>query len=61
MELYEQVVQGFTKMGKPVSAGEIAKHLDADKKEVDKIFAKLKKEEKIVSPIRCKWELKKSL
>lgn len=59
MELYEQVIQGFTELEKPVSSGEIAKHLDADKKEVDKIFTKLKKEEKIVSPIRCKWELKK--
>ena len=41
--------------GKPVSAGDITKILNADRKEVDKAFAELKKEEAIVSPIRCKW------
>ena len=28
----------------------------ADRKEVDKAFAELKKEGAIVSPVRCKWE-----
>lgn len=40
--------------GKPVSAGEVAKSLNADRKEVDKAFAELKKEGAIVSPVRCK-------
>ena len=26
-----------------------------DRKEVDKVFAELKKEGAIVSPVRCKW------
>ena len=41
--------------GKPVSAGEVTKALGSDRKEVDKVFAALKKEGAIVSPIRCKW------
>ena len=42
--------------GKPVSAGYVTKALGADRKEVDKAFAELKKEGAIVSPVRCKWE-----
>ena len=42
--------------GKPVSAGEVTKVLDADRKEVDKAFAELKKEGAITSPVRCRWE-----
>jgi biotin operon repressor len=41
--------------GKPLSAGEVAKLLNADRKEVDKAFAELKKDGAIVSPVRCKW------
>ena len=41
--------------GKPFSAGEVTKALNADRKEVDKAFAELKKEGAIVSPVRCKW------
>ena len=54
----EKVIEAFKKAGKPVSAGEIAKITGLDRKIVDKVFAELKKEEMIVSPIRCKWELK---
>ena len=42
--------------GKPVSAGEVAKITGIDRKEVDNAFAALKKEEAIVSPVRCKWQ-----
>lgn len=42
--------------GKPVSAGEVEKMLGADRKMIDKAFAELKKEGKIVSPVRCKWQ-----
>ena len=35
---------------------EVAKALNADRKEVDKAFAELKKEGTIVSPVRCKWQ-----
>ena len=51
----EQVLKAMKKAGKPVSAGDITKILNADRKEVDKAFAELKKEGAIVSPIRCKW------
>lgn len=54
----EKVIDAFKKAGKPVSAGEIATATGLDRKVVDKIFVELKKEETIVSPVRCKWELK---
>ena len=54
----EKVIDAFKKTGKPVSAGEIATLTGLDRKVVDKIFSQLKKEETIVSPVRCKWELK---
>ena len=52
----DQVLKAMREAGKPVSAGEVAKALGADRKEVDKTFAELKKEGAIVSPVRCKWE-----
>ncbi len=52
----DQVLQAMREAGKPVSAGEVTKALGADRKEVDKAFAELKKEGAIVSPVRCKWE-----
>ena len=51
----EQVLKAMKEAGKPVSAGDITKILNADRKEVDKAFAELKKEGAIVSPVRCKW------
>ena len=51
----EQVLNAMREAGKPVSAGEVAKSLNADRKEVDKAFSDLKKEGAIVSPVRCKW------
>ncbi|MBQ1836768.1 MAG: transcriptional regulator [Paludibacteraceae bacterium] len=52
----EQVLQAMREAGKPISAGDVAKILNADRKEVDKAFAELKKEGAIVSPVRCKWQ-----
>ena len=52
----EQVLQAMREAGKPISAGDVAKILNADRKEVGKAFAELKKEGAIVSPVRCKWE-----
>ena len=51
----EQVLEAMRSAGKPVSAGDVAKALNADRKVVDKAFADLKKEGAIVSPVRCKW------
>ncbi|MGB4337684.1 MAG: FaeA/PapI family transcriptional regulator [Bacillota bacterium] len=59
MENYDVVLDFFEKVGKPVKAGEVAEATGLDKKEVDKIMAKLKKEGKIVSPKVCFWEIKK--
>ena len=52
----EKVLNAMREAGKPVSAGEVTKVLGADRKEVDKAFAELKKEGAIVSPVRCMWE-----
>ena len=51
----DQVLKVMREAGKPMSAGEVTKALDADRKEVDKAFAELKKEGAIISPVRCKW------
>ena len=52
----DKVLKAMREAGKPVSAGDVTKMLNADRKEVDKAFAELKKEGAIVSPVRCKWE-----
>lgn len=56
MEIKELVLKAMREAGKPVSAGEVEKATGLDRKEVDKAFAALKKENAIVSPVRCKWE-----
>ena len=40
----EQVLKAMREAGKPVSAGDVTKALNADRKEVDKAFAELKKD-----------------
>ncbi len=52
----EKVLEAMRSAGKPVSAGEVEKLSGLERKEVDKAFKDLKKENAIVSPIRCKWE-----
>ncbi len=42
--------------GKTMKSAEIAEALGVDKKEVDKIIKKLKKEGKIDSPKRCYYQ-----
>ncbi|MBU7008796.1 MarR family transcriptional regulator [Phosphitispora fastidiosa] len=59
MDNYEVILDFFSKAEKPVSAGQIATATGIEKKEVDKVMTKLKKEEKIVSPKVCYWEIKK--
>jgi len=51
-----QVLDTIIAAGKPVSAGEVEKLSGLDRKDIDKAFAELKKENAIVSPVRCKWE-----
>ncbi len=59
MDNYEAVLDYFRKADKPVSAGQIATATGIEKKEVDKVMTRLKKEEKIASPKVCYWELKR--
>lgn len=59
MDNYTVVLEFFQKADEAVQAGQVAEGTGIDRKEVDKIMNKLKKEEKIVSPKRCFWEAKK--
>lgn len=56
MDIKEQVLAAMKEAGKPVSAGEVEKMTGLSRQEIDKAFKDLKKEEAIVSPVRCKWE-----
>lgn len=51
----ELVLNTMKEAGKPLSAGEVTTLSGLDRKVVDKVFAELKKEGAIVSPVRCKW------
>lgn len=56
MSVKEEIIKAMKEAGKPVSAGEVEKITGIDRKEIDKAFKELKKENAIVSPVRCKWE-----
>lgn len=56
MEIKEQILQAMREAGKPMNATEVSKATGLEKADVDKAFKALKKEEAIVSPVRCKWE-----
>ena len=58
METVEIVLNKMKELNAPVNATTIAKETGLDKKDVDKAMAQLKKEEKIFSPVRCKWQAK---
>ena len=51
----ELILKTMKEAGKPVAAGEVATLSGLDRKTVDKVFAQLKKEGAIISPVRCKW------
>ncbi len=59
MNNYEKVLEFFKNSNEPVNVGMVVEKTGIERKEVDKIMAQLKKEEKIISPKRCYWELKK--
>ncbi|MGB4268065.1 MAG: MarR family transcriptional regulator [Spirochaetota bacterium] len=58
MDNVEKVINAFKKSKDPLNAGKVAEMTGLDKKEVEKIMDKLKKEGTIVSPRRCYWTLK---
>jgi len=51
MSILEDVMKAMKEAGKPVSAGEIEKITGLDRKEIDKAFKELKKENMITSPV----------
>lgn len=53
----EQVLKAMHEAGKPVSAGDITKALNADRKEVDKAFAELKKKAPLFLPCAASGNL----
>lgn len=56
MKEKEIILEAMKKANEPVNAGKVVELTGLDRKVVDKIFAELKKENLIVSPVRCKWE-----
>ena len=52
MEIKEKILSVMKEAGKPLSAGEVEKLSGLDRKDIDKAFKELKKEEAIVSPVR---------
>ena len=55
----EKVLAVMSASAKPLKAGEIAELAGLDKKVVEKAMNELKKQDKIISPVRCAWEVKK--
>lgn len=51
------VIEAIRKAGEPVNASKVVETTGLDKKVVDKVFAQLKKDGTIVSPVRCKYTL----
>ena len=56
MDEKDIILEAMRKAGEPLKAGKVAELTGLDRKVVDKVFAALKKEGLIVSPVRCKWE-----
>lgn len=55
----EIVLDTLLKAGKPLKSGEIALAAGIDKTDVDKAIKQLKKEEKIISPKNCYYDVVK--
>ena len=55
MDIAEIVLEIMRTESQPLNAGKIAELGGLDRKDVDKAMTKLKKEEKIVSTVRCYW------
>lgn len=58
METKELVLKVFAEKGEALKSAQIAEMLQIDKKEVDKAISSLKKEEKIISPKVCFYQIK---
>ena len=52
----EQILDAMKKAGEPLNAGKIAELTGLERKVVDKAMTAMKKDDSIVSPVRCKWK-----
>lgn len=59
MELEKKIIETMKKTGKPMSAGQLAEAIGAERKEIDKAMKSLKTSGEIASPKNCYWEPKK--
>ena len=50
------ILEAMKKAWEPINVWKVAELTWLDRKVVDKVFAELKKEWVIVSPVRCKWK-----
>lgn len=55
----EKIIRELSKCGNPMRPAEIATAIGAEKTEVEKAIKKLVKEEKLFSPQRCLYDIKK--
>ena len=51
----DKILELMRSESQPLSAGQVAEKLGADRKEVDKAMTSLKKKELIESPKKCYW------
>lgn len=58
MNTEDQILETLKQSEKPMNAGQLVEKTGLDRKDVDKAMTKLKKEEKIISPVRCFWSAK---
>ena len=58
MNTEDHILETLKLSEKPMSAGQIADKTGLERKLVDKTMAKLKTEEKIISPVGCYWTVK---
>ncbi|NPA67156.1 MAG: winged helix-turn-helix transcriptional regulator [Chlorobi bacterium] len=59
MDKKEKILNAFKETGKPMRPGEIAEKTGIDSKEVSKLIKELKTDEKVYSPKRCYYDIKK--
>ncbi len=53
MNTEDQIIETLKQSEKPMSTGQISEKTGLDRKSVDNAMTQLKKEEKIISPVRC--------
>ncbi len=59
MENKEKILNAFKESGQALKTGEIAEKTGIDSKEVGKLIKELKSDDKIYSPKRCFYDIKK--